>query len=152
METVSASPAQPRYARAVVVVALGIAVVLAVVAIGLGWRNRSFVRDPFIYLLVGGIATYAIVGGLLAYRVPRNPIGWLFLLVGVAFLLSGATSEYAVYALVTAAGTVPFGLLAGGWLADRTSVSTVLVVGVVFAFLLTAVIDLRGRETEPLAA
>ena len=43
-------------------------------------------------------------------------------------------------------GTVPFGLLAGGWLADRTSVSTVLFVGVVFAFVLTALIDLRGRE------
>jgi predicted MFS family arabinose efflux permease len=49
-------------------------------------------------------------------------------------------------------GTVPFGLLAGGWLADRTSVSTVLGVGVVFAFLLTAVIDLRGHETEMVAA
>jgi MFS family permease len=46
-------------------------------------------------------------------------------------------------------GTVPFGLLAGGWLADRTSVSTVLYVGVVFAFLLTLLIDLRGRETAP---
>jgi MFS family permease len=44
-------------------------------------------------------------------------------------------------------GTVPFGLLAGGWLADHTSVSTVLYVGVVFAFLLTLVIDLRGHET-----
>jgi MFS family permease len=44
-------------------------------------------------------------------------------------------------------GTVPFGLLAGGWLADHTSVSTVLVVGVVFAFLLAATIDLRERST-----
>jgi predicted MFS family arabinose efflux permease len=43
-------------------------------------------------------------------------------------------------------GTVPFGLLAGGWIADHTSVSSVLVVGVVFAFLLTAAIDLRPRE------
>jgi predicted MFS family arabinose efflux permease len=46
-------------------------------------------------------------------------------------------------------GTVPFGLLAGGWLADHTSVSTVLYVGVVFAFVLTALIDLRGHETQP---
>jgi MFS family permease len=46
-------------------------------------------------------------------------------------------------------GTVPFGLLAGGWLADRTSVSTVLYVGVVFAFLLTLLIDLRGHEAAP---
>jgi predicted MFS family arabinose efflux permease len=45
-------------------------------------------------------------------------------------------------------GTVPFGLLAGGWLADRTSVSTTLAVGVVFALLLTAVIDLRERSTS----
>jgi predicted MFS family arabinose efflux permease len=42
-------------------------------------------------------------------------------------------------------GTVPFGLLAGGWLADHTSVTTVLFVGAVFAFLLTAAVDLRER-------
>jgi predicted MFS family arabinose efflux permease len=50
-------------------------------------------------------------------------------------------------------GTVPFGLLAGGWLADHTSVSTVLYVGVVFAVLLALVIDLREpsarRRTQP---
>jgi predicted MFS family arabinose efflux permease len=44
-------------------------------------------------------------------------------------------------------GTVPFGLLAGGWLADHTSVSTVLVVGVVMAFVLALTIDLRERRT-----
>ncbi|HUR77552.1 MAG TPA: MFS transporter [Acidimicrobiales bacterium] len=42
-------------------------------------------------------------------------------------------------------GTVPFGLLAGGWLADMTSVTNVLMVGVVFALLLTVTIDLRER-------
>ncbi|MBA2607586.1 MAG: MFS transporter [Actinobacteria bacterium] len=43
-------------------------------------------------------------------------------------------------------GTVPIGLLAGGWLADHTSVSTVLTVGAVMALVLAATIDLRERH------
>lgn len=43
-------------------------------------------------------------------------------------------------------GTVPIGLLVGGWLADRTSVSTVMFIGVAAAVVLAATVDLRDRS------
>ena len=98
---------------------IALATGLAIAAVGLAFRNGSFSRDPFIYLLVGGITTYAVVGGLLALRVPRNPIGWLLLIASLGLLLSGAMSEYAVYALVTAPGTVPLGTFAA-WVSTWT--------------------------------
>jgi uncharacterized membrane protein SirB2 len=49
------------------------------------------------------MAAYAPVGGLIASRRPRNPIGWIFLGVGLAWALTLSASVYLVYATVTAA-------------------------------------------------
>ena len=50
-------------------------------------------------------------------------------------------------------GTVPIGLLAGGWVADHTSVSTVLVAGAIVAVVLMLSIDLRkGAHAAGVAA
>jgi MFS family permease len=49
-------------------------------------------------------------------------------------------------------GTVPIGLLFGGWIADHTSVSTVLVGGAIVAVILTLAIDLRRGANEPSVA
>ncbi len=48
-------------------------------------------------------------------------------------------------------GTVPFGLLAGGFLADRTSVTTVVLVGAVVAVVLAMVTDVRGGDDQSVA-
>jgi predicted MFS family arabinose efflux permease len=45
-------------------------------------------------------------------------------------------------------GTVPIGLLAGGWIADHSSVSTVLAAGAVIALVLAAAIDLRQGDVS----
>lgn len=45
-------------------------------------------------------------------------------------------------------GTVPFGGLAGGWFADLTSVTTLLLVGSVVALVLAATFDLRATRTR----
>jgi MFS family permease len=45
-------------------------------------------------------------------------------------------------------GTVPVGLLAAGWLASRTSVTVVLVVGAAFAALLTIFADVRAPDRQ----
>jgi MFS family permease len=43
-------------------------------------------------------------------------------------------------------GTVPFGLLVGGFIADRTSVTAVVLIGAVVAVVLAAVTDLRDPD------
>jgi hypothetical protein len=42
-------------------------------------------------------------------------------------------------------GTVPFGLLAGGFVAERTSVTTVVLIGAGVAMMLAAVTDVRAQ-------
>jgi hypothetical protein len=82
---------------------------LFVAAIVLATLNHTFTDDPFTLLSVAFLGTYAGVGAVLAWRVPRNPIGWLFLVAGLGVLWGGASEEYAKYALETAPGSLPFG-------------------------------------------
>jgi hypothetical protein len=42
-----------------------------------------------------GFVVYAAVGGLIADRYPRNPVGWLFCAVGVVFAAGDFVSDYA---------------------------------------------------------
>jgi hypothetical protein len=42
-----------------------------------------------------GFVVYAAVGGLIVDRYPRNPVGWLFCVVGVAFSAGDFMSSYA---------------------------------------------------------
>lgn len=78
--------------RSALAVGLAGATIAAVVISLLVWLARgmlylpvSFGRSPVGVLgLVVSPICYAAVGGILAARVPRNPIGWLFLAMGVA--------------------------------------------------------------------
>ena len=73
-------------------------------------RNGSFSEDvPFIPIAVVVLTGYATVGAVVASRFPRNPVGWLFMLAGMAFLLNGFASEYATYTFETSPGSLPFG-------------------------------------------
>jgi hypothetical protein len=49
----------------------------------------------------------SILGSLVAYRRPRNPIGWLFLLSAGLGLISEMAGEYAYYAVLTQPGSLP---------------------------------------------
>jgi sugar phosphate permease len=48
-------------------------------------------------------------------------------------------------------GTVPFGLLVGGFVADRTSVTLVMLVGAAVCVVLAAVTDLRSPDDQSTA-
>jgi hypothetical protein len=61
----------------------------------------------FWYLLL--FMSFATVGALVASRQPGNAIGWIFCYLGLAFPLSGAGEEYALYALVAEPGSLPGG-------------------------------------------
>jgi MFS family permease len=135
----------------------GLGAALGAIAVGTLLVGRSKAQAVRIGLVLFGIAL--AVFALLRSPWPGYPIVFLVGLFyfGTVTSLSSVLQEHleeSVRGRVMAlwimgfGGTVPFGLLAGGWLADRTSVSTTLVVGVVFAFLLTAVIDLRERSSS----
>jgi signal transduction histidine kinase len=95
--------------RVVIIVLLCSGLLLAGGAIWLGILNGSFAEDPLIVLNVGLVLTYAVVGSVIALRLPANPIGWLFLAAGLGMLVSGASGEYATYALITSPGSLPAG-------------------------------------------
>jgi len=99
--------------RAAFWLALVIAGALVVTALWLGTLNGTYSGDPFTLLIVLSVATYTVTGAVLASRVPSNPIGWLFLVIGLGLLFGGATAEYATYALITNPGALP----AGDWAA-----------------------------------
>ena len=88
---------------------------IAGTALLLGPRNGGAFDDVSITLLFS-FAGYAVVGGLLSTRRPRNPIGWLML----GMSLSGATTvladQWSIYGLITAPGSLPAPELAG-WVA-----------------------------------
>ena len=54
--------------------------------------------------------TFLVVGVLIASRRPENLIGWMFCSIGLASAWEFFAQEYAFYALVTQAGTLPGGV------------------------------------------
>src|SRR5215218_68997 len=61
------------------------------------------------------LLAFAVVGGLVAARQPRNSVGWLLLAVAVCMTVRLVGESYAIYALITAPGSLPGGLY-GAWL------------------------------------
>ena len=109
MEQAKPREAGDRARRRLVLTLLVTGGALFVATIVLATLNHTFSDDPFTLLSVAFLGTYAGVGAVLAWRVPRNPIGWLFLVAGLGVLWGGASEEYAKYALETAPGSLPFG-------------------------------------------
>jgi hypothetical protein len=96
----------------------------------------------------GVFLVFPLVGALIASRNPRNPIGWVLLVDGLLWMLSGAMDYYAVYG-VASPGSVPFPMMAAGinnWL----WVPAVGLLGT-FVFLLFPDGRLPSRRWRPLA-
>jgi hypothetical protein len=66
--------------------------------------RNPLVLDFCFWLL---FVSFATVGALVASRWPQNAIGWIFCWLGLSFSLGSASEEYALYALVTEAGSLP---------------------------------------------
>ena len=62
--------------------------------------------------LLAALLAFAVVGGLVASRQPRNPVGWLLLAVAVCMTVRLVGENYARYALITAPKPLPGGLYA----------------------------------------
>jgi hypothetical protein len=59
--------------------------------------------------------SFSVVGALIISHRPENSIGWIFLAVGFCYGLLSAADEYAIYALLTNPGALPWGAEAS-WL------------------------------------
>jgi hypothetical protein len=76
----------------------------------------------------------ATVGAVVAGRLPRHPVGWLLLGVGLSVAGSGVADGYARYALVARPGALP----AARWVAIYSPATSVVALALVsFVLLLT---------------
>jgi hypothetical protein len=89
-----------------------------------------------------------VTGFVLASRRPENPIGWLFLVAGLALGLSGFSNPYALHALVAHRGSWPAGQVFA-WLSNW--IWMVAVAALAFLFLLFPTGQLRSRRWRPAA-
>jgi len=84
------------------------------------------------YLLA--IVVAATVGAVLAGRLPRHPVGWLLLGVGLSVAGSGVTDGYARYGVVARPGALP----AARWVAIYSPATTIVGLALVgYVLLLT---------------
>jgi signal transduction histidine kinase len=74
---------------------------LLVVAVGVGFMVGTLDRPSNVFGFRGGTLmltlAFAAIGAVLASRRPGNPIGWIFLIVGVASGVQFLAKEYAVF-------------------------------------------------------
>jgi len=84
---------------------------LAIPAVALGFSEGSDLVIVFSVAALGLV--FAVTGALIASRLPRNPIGWIFCTAAVLFEFSGFSDAYVAY------GSQVSGLLPGrvwvGW-------------------------------------
>lgn len=88
----------------------GVSIVLAAVGLALGAVNWSTPLPTGMddqagrFALLLAFLPFSLVGALVLYRRPEHRIGWMFSVMGLSFLLSGAAGQYAIYGLITRPG------------------------------------------------
>jgi hypothetical protein len=92
------------------------------------WGTSNMI---FIFPVV--ILSFALVGALIASRLPANPIGWVCLSIGLVLTLAAVTGEYYVYAIHTRPGSLPGVYMA--WLTNWLWVPAVVSIGTFLVLL-----------------
>jgi hypothetical protein len=102
--------------------------------------------DPLLVELAFTVMTlvYLGVGGLLASRLPRNPVGWLLCSTGFFMALTSITYGYAGRALDPASGVGPDLAVAAAWITSWTWVLPLLGAPTLLFLLFP-----DGRPTSP---
>jgi hypothetical protein len=142
-------PRTPPWVAGLAWLLCGASLTLGVLGLVLASRNGQRVTDT----LVVGIAllaiTYPLVGAVVATRRPRNPLGWIFCVIGISYGLTITGEAYAVYALRTAPGSLPGGGLMS-WLGNWAWVPGLGLL-TTFALLLFPDGRLPSRRWRPVA-
>ena len=90
------------------------------------WASFRFLNSPTptgVYqtplpVEVWGLLVFVLfttIGALVSSRQPKNTVGWIFCAMGLFSTSSGASGQYAIYALVSSPGSLPWGATAA-WL------------------------------------
>jgi signal transduction histidine kinase len=96
--------------RRLAVIVAGIFAVVLVAVLALTVLNGSFSEESgFLVIAIVMLVGYGAIGGYLAAQLPRNPIGWLLLVVAAAFALAALSSEWVLYVYRTNPGGLPAG-------------------------------------------
>jgi signal transduction histidine kinase len=86
----------------------GLEALVLVSALWISVPNGSFSREGgFLAIAIVMMVGYGGIGGYLAARLPRNPIGWLMLIVAGSFAIAGLSDEWVTYTHVTNPGALP---------------------------------------------
>ena len=84
--------------------------VLLLFALLLGALNDRGVSSGdvlLVPLVLAATLTSSTVGAIVASRQPRNPLGWLFLVLSLCIVLGIHGEDYPIYALRTNPGSLP---------------------------------------------
>jgi hypothetical protein len=113
-------------------------------------RSAQFPVDWVLFLADWVLfLAFPIVGALIAFRRPENPIGWICLAIGLLFMLLAVSDNYSIYG-VARPGSVPFpvavGTIGNQWL----WVPTVGLLGI-YLILLFPDGKLPSKRWRPLA-
>ena len=90
MSTLDATNGRPRWAGALAWGLFGLFVLISFATIGLAMQPAGDREEAIVVLSVG----YAAVGALIAWREPRNAIGWLMLTTAICFVMMSFTLLY----------------------------------------------------------
>jgi hypothetical protein len=111
------SRASPRAVLGLAWLLCGASLALGVLGFGLESLNGQPITDSDVLGIVLLAITFPLVGAVVAARRPRNPLGWIFCAIGIAYGLTGTGEAYALYTLDTAPGALPGGELMS-WLGN----------------------------------
>jgi hypothetical protein len=130
--------------------ALMVALIAATAAMKLsGWKGSGNTDTAVNVALVLAFLAFATMGALVAARVPRNAIGWLFLAIALLAALSAFTEDYAFHAAVEKPGSLPLGVLVA-WVYSWSWYPTVILL--LFVPLLYPTGMVPGPRWRPLLA
>ncbi|HVQ22443.1 MAG TPA: hypothetical protein VMT36_04165 [Candidatus Saccharimonadia bacterium] len=90
----------------------GSAITLTVVGAGLLWLNDVPILEGFRPQVILAGVVFSAIGGLLAVRVPGNPVGWVVLIGSLCWAVSLFCEQYAWFVTFTDPGILPGGALA----------------------------------------
>jgi hypothetical protein len=85
------------------------AVVIYLLDVSVSTEDRDRLPLGALPAVVAAVLGFATVGALIAVRLPRNPIGWLFLVLGAMLAAVFMASGYADYTLLAEPGAWPAG-------------------------------------------